>query len=910
MSRLAQVLEERAAEVLQRWLHRVREPLAPPGESLPRARNELPAFLRRLIATLRGEASADPSSPEAGGSVVGRAPGPHPFGPGVSLSEVVREYGLLRDVLLDLAEEVQPPVSLGEVRRLTDVVATAIAEVVEERDAQEARRAALFERLPAGVALVMGREHLVVLANEAGRGLLGTNAVLGLPLRALLPAAGPLYTLLARVHDTGQTQRLAEVELRERFFELVAQPLLDAGGQVEGVWLQAQEVTGHVQARRTAERLQAEVERARLRTLIERADHARTAVLDALAHQTLVGMAYLRGPEHIYEITNTVHGDMLDRDVLGRGVREIFPDMDQGFFTVLDQVFQTGQPFVAHQAPFQLVAGRTRGPRQVLCDITCHPVRAPDGSVEGILALVVDVTEQTWLRARAEGERARLNALFQQAPVAIGVLQGPDITLEVVNPVLCRLWGRTHEQMVGKSLLEALPELRGRGFDDLMREVMATGEPFVATEVELQLARGPGGALETGYFNFTYEALSDPRGGGTGVLAVAHEVTEMVLARQRTQALLTESRRSEQAGAAVLDALAQQTLVGVAYLKGPEHVFETANPLFLRFAGQPVVGQRARQVFPESEDPGFSTRLTQVFETGEPRMLREVSLPSRPGGEPPPTEGLFDVAYQPVRAPGGGIDGVLFLVFEVTEQVRLRRAAEGLAEEERTRRDFEQHLIGIVSHDLRNPLGAILLGLELLLRREGLDARMQRSLSRLHASTERAVRMVRDLLDFTQARLGGGLKIERSAMDLHTLVRGVVEEFQATHSARALRLEQTGSGDGQWDGDRLAQMLGNLVGNALKYSPPDTPVTVRSGGEAGHVWLEVHNGGAPIASAALPRLFQPLQRAVEGIDRLSRSVGLGLYIVEQIARAHGGDVQVRSSAPEGTTFTVRLPRPP
>jgi signal transduction histidine kinase len=280
--------------------------------------------------------------------------------------------------------------------------------------------------------------------------------------------------------------------------------------------------------------------------------------------------------------------------------------------------------------------------------------------------------------------------------------------------------------------------------------------------------------------------------------------------------------------------------------------------------------------------PAFPARLKQVFDTGEPYLAREVpvELARREGGAR--RKGFFDLVYQPVRAPDGTVDGILTLLMEVTEQLKLREEAQRQAREEGARRDFEQHLIGIVSHDLRTPLSAISLGLQALLRREGLDARTLQSLVRLQSSTERAVRMVRDLLDFTQARLGGGLKIERIPMVLHLLVRGVVEEHQVTHPTREVLLEQGGDGRGAWDTDRVAQVLGNLLGNALKYSPEDTPVSVRSLGEENGGRLEVHNGGAPIPPEAMGRLFQPLQRAMAGADLAGRSVGLGLYIVDQI----------------------------
>jgi PAS domain S-box-containing protein len=256
---------------------------------------------------------------------------------------------------------------------------------------------------------------------------------------------------------------------------------------------------------------------------------------------------------------------------------------------------------------------------------------------------------------------------------------------------------------------------------------------------------------------------------------------------------------------------------------------------------------------------------------------------------------FFDGAGRPVRFLGTGLD------------VSERKQAE---EERRRRSEFEQQLIGIVSHDLRSPLQTILLGTQMLLRRDELDARTTKAVNRIQTATERAARMVRDLLDFTRARLGGGLPLVRAAADLHQVAHGVVEEAQAAHPERVLVVEARGDGAGAWDVDRLHQLLTNLVANAVAYSPPDSPVRVCTAGEGEEVALQVHNAGAPIPPALLPHLFEPLTRGVEGIGHAERSVGLGLYIVDQVVRAHGGAISVTSTAEAGTTFTVRLPRRP
>ncbi|MBM7113207.1 PAS domain S-box protein [Archangium primigenium] len=240
---------------------------------------------------------------------------------------------------------------------------------------------------------------------------------------------------------------------------------------------------------------------------------------------------------------------------------------------------------------------------------------------------------------------------------------------------------------------------------------------------------------------------------------------------------------------------------------------------------------------------------------------------------------------------------------DVTEA---RRAAEA----QRQRSDFEKQLIGIVSHDLRNPLGAISLGAQALLRREVLDAAATRAVVRILSVSERATRLVRDLLDFTQARLGGGLPIQVRTLDFHVLTRQALDEVQMGFPERDFRLEQRGDGRGEWDGDRISQLLTNLVTNAAKYSPAPSSVSVSTRGEGDGMVLEVHNQGMPIAPELRTRLFQPLQRGQGQNASAARSVGLGLYIVKHIVDAHGGAIEVRSTDEEGTTFTVRLPRHP
>jgi phosphoserine phosphatase RsbU/P len=246
---------------------------------------------------------------------------------------------------------------------------------------------------------------------------------------------------------------------------------------------------------------------------------------------------------------------------------------------------------------------------------------------------------------------------------------------------------------------------------------------------------------------------------------------------------------------------------------------------------------------------------------------------------------------------GSSVEG---FAIDITQQ----REAE--AEVER-RIEFEQQLIGIVSHDLRNPLNSITLGAATLLKQEGLNPAGTKAVRRILASAERAARMIRDLLDFTQARLGGGIPVVKRPCELRGLLAQVVEEFEHTHADRELVLQPVADVVCAWDPDRMTQAITNLISNALSYSPTDSTVTVHSYVQGEAAVVEVHNVGAPIPSERLPTLFKPLSRGHAGVDLSTRSIGLGLYIVQSIVRAHGGTVHVRSNAADGTTFALHVP---
>lgn len=216
-------------------------------------------------------------------------------------------------------------------------------------------------------------------------------------------------------------------------------------------------------------------------------------------------------------------------------------------------------------------------------------------------------------------------------------------------------------------------------------------------------------------------------------------------------------------------------------------------------------------------------------------------------------------------------------------------------------------LLGMLGHDMRSPLSTIVATASHLAALNAGDA-VSAAAARLIRSGESMRALVDDLVDFNRTRLGLGIRITPSDVDLAVPVADELEQLRGAHPHREIRLAVHGDCRGHWDGSRLQQSLRNLVSNAIKYGAPGKPIQVTLVGEEAEVRVEVTNSGLPIDPATSKELFDPLrQGAAPGDPNEPGSLGLGLFIVREISRAHGGDVEVRSSDGE-TTFCLHLPR--
>jgi signal transduction histidine kinase len=307
-----------------------------------------------------------------------------------------------------------------------------------------------------------------------------------------------------------------------------------------------------------------------------------------------------------------------------------------------------------------------------------------------------------------------------------------------------------------------------------------------------------------------------------------------------------------------------------------------------------VVGKTDQEVFPPEEAAALTAIKARVLATCEP-WYGEVQLTL--GG----TSRWYREAVEPVRDRLGRCVGVIGAATDVTDEKRTR-------EELKNALEVRDLVMGVLAHDLRNPLNAVAMSAEMIVRSGDMPQTATAAGAVIQRAARRMTEMIEALLTFTRTRFTGKpFVLARVPADLRVVARDVVDELRAAWPDRAIELESTGDANGAWDATRIAEAISNLVTNGLSYGDPAAPVRVAIDGEPQDVVVRVHNEGAPIPESLVPVLFEPFRRAEAG-QASPQGLGLGLYVVDQIAKAHGGSIVVESTAKDGTTFTIRLSR--
>jgi PAS domain S-box-containing protein len=562
-----------------------------------------------------------------------------------------------------------------------------------------------------------------------------------------------------------------------------------------------------------------------------------------------------------------------------------------------------------------------------------HPVHDQEGVVVGAALVAVDVTERqrqedAHRREHREEERA-IQALvrLQAITAALAAAATPDEVARVIleeGVGLLDASAGSISRTVGSGELAVLDAC---GYPDTtlvawrrydvelpapLAEAFRTGRPVWVESPAAYAARYPQTAAACRAFPEGASAAVPllVRGVAIGVLGLDFAVPTpleptdrsliQALAQECAQALERARLYEEQAllrasaekTAALLDTLFSSVPIGLAFVDWDLR-FVHANAAWARLYGiapEACVGKSIGELLPaQGAERGNAWR--RVLANGEPVV--EVELSGADASDPGVVRSWLESWY-PVVA-GGQTIGLGLVARDVTD---LKRADA-----------FRRSVLGVVGHDLRNPLAAILGYARVLARDENLDERQRGMLSRIDVSTSKAVRIVGDLLDLTRLESTRAMPIDVRTTRVDEICRAVVEEAAAVHPGREIRVEGRGDPLVEWDPDRVSQLLSNLLVNALRHGAADRPVSIDWAATAKAVAVDVHNWGAPIPPELRAHLFEPFRRGAQPAARgPSGGLGLGLYIAREIARAHGGEIAFTSSEAEGTAFTIRLPR--
>jgi PAS domain S-box-containing protein len=483
-----------------------------------------------------------------------------------------------------------------------------------------------------------------------------------------------------------------------------------------------------------------------------------------------------------------------------------------------------------------------------------------------------------------QAARDRLYRHYMQAPFPVAVLRGADHVLELANAAALQAWGK-EGSIVGKPLRDGIPELKGQPFLGYLDEVRESGVAHEARGALAMLARTPEQPPEAVYFDFVYAPLREADGTVDGVLVSGFEVTAQVRAAQQLSGLLDRAEASERQFREVVENLPQ-----LAWTAGADGGVEYFNQRWYEYTGrspEQSLGWDWTEALEHETVSQMSQRWRRSLETGEAFEM-EYTLRCTDG-----SRRWFLSQVRPLRDSSGAI-------------VRWFGSSTDI-DDRRRNEDFKEKFVGILGHDLRDPLQTVLATARLLASRPDTSAELRKRLDRIETSGVRMQRMIEQLLDLTRARLAGGIPVELTPapVDLGPLVTKIVDEVRGAQPQVAIEVVVQGDCAARIDPDRFEQVISNLVGNAVTHGD-GRGVLVSLASRSDEVVFAVHNGGRPIAPEMVPLLFSPFSRVEKAAGR-SAGLGLGLYISERIVDAHGGHLAVESDG-SGTQFEVRLPR--
>ena len=797
-----------------------------------------------------------------------------------------------------------------------------IRDITVERSREEALRESetnirnLIMQAPVAMALLTGPELVVELINDTFIGLWGKDAsVRGKPILEALPEMrGQAYPdILRNVYASGETYYGNEApvllyrrgQMEHCYFNFVNEPYRDASGRTTGIIVVAAEVTAQVVANRN------------MYQMLEKIRLAKEAAGLGMFDYDLVS-GTLEWDTRCRELFGVSHTGPVnyEQDFLGG----LHPGDRERLEAIVKDCFNKSKTDGVYDAEYRTIGrddGRERWVRargQVYFDQDNNPLR--------FIGSVLDITDSkhfeqeqqrvidqlmisqanlresndsiTRLNTRLAESETDFKRLVEKAPVAMLVFRGPDMVIDLVNEAMLSILGKGRS-IIGRPLLEGLPEIKGAPAVEQLFQVYRTGKPSDGNEAAVPIFRD--GEVRTCYFNFSYRPLLE-QGKVVGVMDVAVEVTEQVIARKRLEGIVAEKtaleqdlRSNQRHLQGVLDTMAEGVII----------VDDRAKVTYANAMAQRIIGRDENDLkertynderWQNLKEDGTELPLEEhpifvVLRTGKPVYDREIGI-VRPGQD----KLYISINAAPLVDEQQKITGGIVTFTDVTARRKILQQKD----------DF----ISVASHELKTPVTSLKASLQLLYRKKNdmPPEMLDRLLNQANKSLDKLSVLVDSLLNVNRISQGR-FPVRATTFPAARLIEDCAQHIR---NAGSHEIIVEGDLDAEITADEqlVDQVLINLLNNAAKYAPRSPRILVRVEKIPGEVKISVSDSGPGIPPDKVGQLFERYYQAGQDGSHLS-GLGLGLYISSEIISKHGGRIGVDSEPGRGSTFWFTLP---
>jgi len=575
-------------------------------------------------------------------------------------------------------------------------------------------------------------------------------------------------------------------------------------------------------------------------------------------------------------------------NLIGKPVFEVFAANPDGSGDgVYDKIRSAFDTVVKTQRAVELPAHRfdtidpdTGRYREIYWVSKIVPILNSEGIPTHILHSPIDVSTQylALKRVRAanrelEEQRHQLYQVFMQAPVGIAIVLGEDYVVDLANPVICEMYGRTHEELMGKPIFSVMTETVNKGFEQLLHDVYHTGVPFVGTEMEVPLKRD--GVVQQVFVNFVYEPFRDSAGKVIGIVAIVIDNTQQVESKRRLA-------DSEAQFRFMAESMPQQ--VWTANADGAlEYVNEGTQDYFGRDADD-IVGAGWQEFIHPEDLPKAIETWVHSLQTGN----------------------LYQVQFR-LRRNDGQYRWHLgrAVPFKSNQRVVKWLGTNTDIEDQKRNEQIKDEFISIASHELKTPLTSLKAYLQMLERSPAVPDEPKKFVQKSVHQVKRLENLVNDLLDVSKI-VGGKLHYNMQSFELSKLIAETVQSEQLSTHTHQFILQNNPTVNIQGDQFRLEQVIANFLSNAVKYSPTANQVIITSQLQGGQVIVSIQDFGIGIEKDQLDKLFDRFYR-VDNTGTKFEGLGLGLYVASEILTRHKGNFWIESEIGKGSTFFFRLP---